>query len=67
MLTAYINDKPLQLPPLATMGDALAAREITPQGKAAALNGTVIPPDLWATTRLADGDRITVFRAFYGG
>lgn len=50
--------------PLATI---LEQQGITPSGKAVALNDLAIPPSLWADTMLHDGDRILVFRAFYGG
>lgn len=62
-----LNDKPVMAAPLTSLGALLADHAITPAGTAVAVNGTVIPPALWAQTILNDGDSILAFRAFYGG
>ncbi|MET8979763.1 sulfur carrier protein ThiS [Streptomyces sp. NPDC004539] len=38
-----------------------------PSGVAAALNETVVPRARWATTALAEGDRVEVLTAVQGG
>lgn len=66
-MTIYLNDKPIMAAELTPLAEILRQQEITPDGKAVALNDLAIPPALWADTLLHDGDRILVFRAFYGG
>ena len=62
-----INDVNMTLPDGATLNDALIAKEIKPQGIASALNGRVIPADKRGDTTLAEGDKIVIIKAFYGG
>lgn len=62
-----INDVPLSLPSGSMLSDALAAKDIKPQGIATAVNGTVIPSAKRALTQLNDGDKIVIIKAFYGG
>jgi sulfur carrier protein len=38
-----------------------------PRGVAAAVNETVVPRAQWATTALAEGDRVEVLTAVQGG
>ncbi|WP_445330656.1 sulfur carrier protein ThiS [Streptomyces sp. GSL17-111] len=48
--------------------DALVATLTTaPSGVAAAVNETVVPRGRWATTALAEGDRVEVLTAVQGG
>lgn len=62
-----INDVIFELPENSTLQNALELRNISPQGIATALNGTVIPAAARPTTTLSDGDRIVIIKAFYGG
>lgn len=62
-----INDVIFELPENSTLQNALELRNISPQGIATALNGTVIPATARPATTLADGDRIVIIKAFYGG
>lgn len=62
-----INDVALELPEGATLQDALDAKAIKPQGIATAVNGTVVPGNLRGSKPLADGDKIVIIKAFYGG
>lgn len=39
----------------------------TPRGFAMALNGALVKRDKWPDTRIAEGDRIEIVRAFAGG
>ncbi|MFI1247652.1 sulfur carrier protein ThiS [Streptomyces anulatus] len=54
--------------PAGTDLDALVAT-LTParSGVAAAVNESVVPRGLWATTRLGEGDRVEVLTAVQGG
>lgn len=52
---------------LTPLAKIMEEQGITPAGKAVAVNDLAIPPSLWAETLLHDGDKILVFRAFYGG
>jgi sulfur carrier protein len=38
-----------------------------PKGFAIALNGAVVRRDAWASTSLAEGDRVEIIRAMQGG
>ena len=62
-----INNKETELADGTSLADALAEREIKPQGIATAVNGKVIPAANRETCLLADGDTVTVIKAFYGG
>jgi sulfur carrier protein len=66
-ITVHVNGQARALDaPLAL--DALVATLTTaPAGVAAALNETVVPRARWATTPLADGDRVEVLTAVQGG
>ena len=66
-MTVYLNEKPIMAADLTTLAVILQQQGISPAGKAVALNEIAIPPSLWAETLLHDGDKILVFRAFYGG
>lgn len=66
-MTIYLNEKPIMAADMTPLATILEQQGITPSGKAVALNDLAIPPSLWADTMLHDGDRILVFRAFYGG
>ena len=66
-MNVTINDVPIMLADGAMLSDALAAKDIKPQGIATAINGTVIPAAKRASTTLNDGDKIVIIKAFYGG
>ena len=66
-MNVTVNDKPFTLPAASTLEDALTAAKVSPKGIATALNGAVIPAPMRAKTVLADGDKILVITAFYGG
>lgn len=67
MITVYLNEKAVQVAPATSLQKLLMDNQITAAGKAAAVNDKAVPPGLWADTLLRDGDRILIFRAFYGG
>lgn len=62
-----INDVNLTVPDGTTVKDALDIKDIKPQGIATAVNGRVIPADKRAETVLAEGDKMVIIKAFYGG
>ncbi|MFV0136498.1 sulfur carrier protein ThiS [Streptomyces sp. HMX87] len=66
-VTVSVNGEPRQVAP-GTALDALV-RTLTeaPSGVAAALNETVVPRARWASTTLAEGDRVEVLTAVQGG
>lgn len=66
-MTIYLNEKPIMAADLTPLAKIMEEQGITPAGKAVAVNDLAIPPSLWAETLLHDGDKILVFRAFYGG
>ncbi|MEW2165798.1 sulfur carrier protein ThiS [Streptomyces sp. NPDC007084] len=49
------------------LGTLVAALTPAPSGVAAALNETVVPRGQWASTPLAEGDRVEVLTAVQGG
>ena len=66
-MNVTVNDITLSLPEGSTLADALAAKEIKPQGIATAVNGKVIAASLRETATLNEGDKIVIIKAFYGG
>ncbi|MDA4828010.1 sulfur carrier protein ThiS [Kocuria rhizophila] len=77
--TASINGSPVEVGEGFTLTEAVArltGREITPQGTAAdghplgiavAVDDTVVPRSLWATTAVAPGQSVEVVTAVQGG
>lgn len=66
-MNVTINDSPLTLPEGATLADALATKELPASGVATAVNGSVVPALLRDKKVLAEGDKIVIIKAFYGG
>lgn len=62
-----INSQPLTLADGATLADALAAAEIATAGIATAVNSKVVNADNRSATKLNDGDKILIIKAFCGG
>jgi sulfur carrier protein len=66
-VTISVNGEPRQIA-AGTALDALVRRlTAAPRGVAAAVNETVVPRAQWATTALAEGDRVEVLTAVQGG
>ena len=65
MLT--VNGKLEALPQPATLEVLLDALNLTGQRLAIEHNGQIVPRSLWASTVIADEDRIEVVRAIGGG
>ncbi|MDE5725026.1 MAG: sulfur carrier protein ThiS [Duncaniella sp.] len=66
-MNVTINDVSIVIPDGSTLADALATKEIKSGGIATAVNGTVIAASSRATHNLAEGDKIVIIKAFYGG
>lgn len=62
-----INGKDFEMEEAMTLADALTKASIRQDGVATALNGNVITASMRGKIILADGDKITVIKAFYGG
>ncbi len=62
-----INNKEIEVAAGTSLAEALAAHGVAPQGIATAVNGKVIPAANRESYQLADGDTVTVIKAFYGG
>ncbi len=67
-MNIYINNKEYALEQAVTISDALSrVPNIPTTGIAIALNNEVVPATEWGKKVLADGDKLTVIKAFYGG
>ncbi|HEX6688306.1 MAG TPA: sulfur carrier protein ThiS [Solirubrobacterales bacterium] len=64
-----LNGEPRELPPGATLADAVRASgaDADARGVAVALDGEVVPRAQWDSTALADGQRVEVLAAIQGG
>ena len=64
----FVNDEPREISAPATLAlfmGSLALRVTS--GVAAALNGTVVPHEEWASRQLEDGDYLLIIQAAQGG
>ncbi len=50
-----------------TLTELLSEQGIKAEGIAVAINNRIIVRDMWQTTSLTEGDKITVIQATYGG
>lgn len=50
-----------------TVADLVAEHADSPKGLAVAVNAEVVPRSAWASTTLADGDRVELLVAAQGG
>lgn len=66
-MTVTLNDKTVNIEQQTTLGKLLEQQGVKPNGIATAVNGNVIPATKRNTTTLADGDKIIIITAFYGG
>lgn len=68
MIKISVNGKELEVPDKSSLADAIKLVPGVPnQGVAAAVNMEVVPTPQWDATQLANGDKITIIRAFNGG
>ena len=68
-MNVSLNGRPVELPPEATVADALAATGRAPEGRgtAVALNGEVLARTIWPRAHLEEGDRLEILTAVQGG
>lgn len=66
-MTVTINDKEFCVAPGATLGEALKAAGVSLDGVAVAVGAAVVPRAQYDAKVLADGDKILIIKAFYGG
>lgn len=68
-MTIHLNGAPREMPEGSTAEDALRAlgRDPSVPGVAIAVGDRVVRRAEWATTALADGDRVEVITAAQGG
>ncbi len=62
-----LNGEVLTLSSNTNITDFLNAREINPQGKAVAINQSVIPKSKWDSTVIKENDNILLITATQGG
>ena len=67
MITVSYNDEKLQLADGATVEQLLKDKKVEAVNIAVARNGQMVAKTDYADTVLADGDKILVIKAFYGG
>jgi sulfur carrier protein len=66
-LTVLVNGERRPIAPGTALDALVRTLTLSPSGVAAALNETVVPRARWATTALAEGDRVEVLTAVQGG
>ncbi|MFE9041024.1 MULTISPECIES: sulfur carrier protein ThiS [unclassified Streptomyces] len=66
-VTVSVNGEPRALAAPVSLASLVAGLTTAPSGVAAAVNEAVVPRGEWATTLLADGDRVEVLTAVQGG
>ncbi len=62
-----VNGEEHELHGLVTLGELLAAMNVSTQRLAVELNGEVLNPDQYETTKLSEGDRLELVRFVGGG
>lgn len=69
MIRVRLNGRERELPPAATVPDALRALGLgeEPRGVAVAVGGEVVPRGRWGETPIADGAQVEVVTAVQGG
>ncbi len=63
----FLNQVELTLVDGSSLIELLAHQKIKPEGIAVAINNRIIVRDMWQTTPLEQGDKVTIIQATYGG
>ena len=64
----FIDNKEFEIHDNATVAQALALVDNLPKGGfAVAIGSDVVTRDKWDSATLAEGTKITIFKAFFGG
>ncbi|HEY8980661.1 MAG TPA: sulfur carrier protein ThiS [Streptomyces sp.] len=66
-MSISVNGEPREFDAGTVLEGVVRTLTPAPSGVAAALNETVVPRARWATTALAEGDRVEVLTAVQGG
>ncbi|MFJ5970856.1 sulfur carrier protein ThiS [Streptomyces sp. NPDC093060] len=66
-VTISVNGERREVAPGTALDALVKTLTVAPSGVAAAVNETVVPRTQWATTALAEGDRVEVLTAVQGG
>lgn len=66
-MNLILNGSPTLVGPGATVASLVAALPFDARGVAVAVNLELVPRSRWATTELADNDRVEVLTAAQGG
>lgn len=66
-MNIFLNGSPREIPAGATLSDVVAPGEPARRGIAVAVDGTVVPRALHATTALHEGARVEIVTAVQGG
>lgn len=68
-MNVLLNGEPRELPPGATISDAVRVLALPAEGRgvAVAVDAEVVPRGAWASHALGEGARIEVVRAVQGG
>ncbi|MCC5478235.1 sulfur carrier protein ThiS [Streptomyces barringtoniae] len=66
-VSVSVNGERREIAPGTALDDVVRSLVSAPSGVAAAVNETVVPRAQWATTALAEGDRVEVLTAVQGG
>ena len=66
-MKVYINQNETEVPEGITVKEWLDRQQIAAEGTAIAIDNKLIPKSEWSNRTLADGDKITLIRATFGG
>ena len=67
MTAVWVNGEERAVPDATTVAEVVEALGSGSRGIAVVVNAEVVPRSAWATTPVAEGDRLEVLRAAQGG
>lgn len=66
-MKVYINQNETEVPEGITVKELLDRQQIAAESTAMAIDNKLVPKSEWSNRTLADGDKITLIRATFGG
>ena len=66
-MKVYINQNETEVPEDITVQELLDRQQTAAEGTAMAIDNKLVPKSEWSNRTLADGDKITLIRATFGG
>ncbi len=66
-MIVYLNNKEVNIGKLTTVSELLAGQGLPTVNVAVAVNNKIVSRLEWGSRTLAEGDRVTVISAMYGG